>query len=208
MVNELGECFMVTVVTMMVNKLGECYDHCDYDDEWTWWMLYDHCDYGGKWTWRMLWSLWLWWWINLVNATITVTMIVNELGECFMVTVVTMIVNELGECYDHYGYAGEWTWWCYYDHCDRELTWRMISSMWLWSWMNLMNDMITRVGVNYIGTCTYLYLSTFFRVPACTLYLSFKNVLVLVLVPRYITRYLVLKDKYIASTSRFVQKKI
>ena len=65
----------------------------------------------------------------------------------------------------------------------------------------------SRIGAKYIGTCTYLYLSTFFRVLACTLYLSFKNVLVLVLVPKYITKYLVLKDKYIASTSRFVKKK-
>ena len=56
----------------------------------------------------------------------------------------------------------------------------------------------------YIGTCTYLYLSTFFRV--LPLYLSFKNVIVLV--PKYITKYLVLEDKYIASTSRFVQKYI
>ena len=59
-----------------------------------------------------------------------------------------------------------------------------------------------RIGVKYIGTCTYLYLSTFFRVLACTLFLSFKNVLV----PKYITKYLVLEDKYIASTSRFVKK--
>ena len=49
MVNELGECFMVTVVTMMVNELGECYDHCDYDGKWTWWMLYGHRgDYDGE----------------------------------------------------------------------------------------------------------------------------------------------------------------
>ena len=49
-----------------------------------------------------------------------------------------------------------------------------------------------RVGAKYIGTCTCLYLSTLFRVLACTLYLSFKNVLVLVLVlvPKYITKYL------------------
>ena len=46
--------------------------------------------------------------------------------------------------------------------------------------------------------------STFFRVLACTLYLSFKNVLVLV--PKYITKYFVLENKYIASTSHFVQK--
>ena len=61
-----------------------------------------------------------------------------------------------------------------------------------------------RVGAKYIGTCrpTCLYLSTFFRVLACTLYLSFKNVLV----PKYITKYLVLEDKYIAST--FVPKNI
>ena len=64
----------------------------------------------------------------------------------------------------------------------------------------------TRVGAKYIGTCTCLYLSNFFRVLACTLYLSFKNVLVLV--PKYITKYLVLEDKYIASTSRFVPQKI
>ena len=64
----------------------------------------------------------------------------------------------------------------------------------------------TRVGVKYIGTCTYLYLGTFFRVFACTLYLSLKNVHVLV--PKYITKYLVLEDKYIASTSRFVPKKL
>ena len=56
----------------------------------------------------------------------------------------------------------------------------------------------------YIGTCTCLYLSTFFRVLACILYLSFKNVLV----PKYITKYLLLEDKYIASTSRFVPKNI
>ena len=68
------------------------------------------------------------------------------------------------------------------------------------------------VGAKYIGTCTYLYLRTFFLVLACTLYLSFKNVLVLVLVPKYITSmYLVLEDKYIASRPtyiRFVQKNI
>ena len=69
-------------------------------------------------------------------------------------------------------------------------------------------NLYTRVGVKYIGTCTCLYLGTFFRVLACTLYLSLKNVLVLVLVPKYITKYLVLEDKYIASTSRFAQKYI
>ena len=67
--------------------------------------------------------------------------------------------------------------------------------------------LLCRVGAKYIGTCTCLYLSTFFRVLACTLYLSFKNVLVFVLVPKYITKYLVLEDKYIASTSCFVPKK-
>ena len=64
------------------------------------------------------------------------------------------------------------------------------------------NRGLDRVGAKYIGTCICLYLSTFFRVLARTLYLSFKNVLVLV--PKYITKYLVLEDKYIASTSRFV----
>ena len=59
---------------------------------------------------------------------------------------------------------------------------------------------LIRVGANYIGTCTYLYLSTSFRVLACTLYLSIKNVPVLV--PKYITTYLVIKDNYIAITSR------
>ena len=62
-----------------------------------------------------------------------------------------------------------------------------------------------RVGVKYIGTCTYLYLCTFFLVLACFVYLCFKNVLVLA--PKYITKYLVLEDKYIASTSRFAKKK-
>ena len=66
-----------------------------------------------------------------------------------------------------------------------------------------MRHVLFRVGAKYIGTCTYMYLSTFFRELACTLYLSFKNVLV----PNYITKNLVLEDKYIASTSRFVQKK-
>ena len=35
-----------------------------------------------------------------------------------------------------------------------------------------------RVGAKYIGTCTCMYISTFFRVFACTLYFSFENVLV------------------------------
>ena len=60
-------------------------------------------------------------------------------------------------------------------------------------------DAYTRVDAKYIGTCTYLFLSTFFRILACSLYLSFKNVLVLL--PKYITKYLILEDKYIASTS-------
>ena len=60
------------------------------------------------------------------------------------------------------------------------------------------NDAGFRGGAKYIATCTCLYLSTFFRVLACTLYLSFKTVLVLVL--RYITKYLVLEDKYNTST--------
>ena len=63
---------------------------------------------------------------------------------------------------------------------------------------------LIRVGAKYIGTCTYLFLSTSFQVLACTLYLSIKNVLVLV--PKYITTYLVIEDKYIAITSRFVPK--
>ena len=71
----------------------------------------------------------------------------------------------------------------------------------------LKNPMVdTRVRAKYIGTCTCLYLGTFFRVLACTLYLSFKNLLVRV--PKYITKYLVIEDKYIASTSRFFQKNI
>ena len=44
--------------------------------------------------------------MHLVNVMITVTMMVNELGECYMITV-TMMVNELGECYDHCDYDGE-----------------------------------------------------------------------------------------------------
>ena len=50
---------------------------------------------------------------------------------------------------------------------------------------------------------TYLYLSNFFRVIVCTLYLSLKNVLV----PKYITKYLVLEDKYIGSISVLFKKK-
>ena len=59
-------------------------------------------------------------------------------------------------------------------------------------------------GAKCIGTCTYLYLSAFFRVLACTLYLCFENVLV----PKYITTYLVLEDKYIASTSVLLKKNV
>ena len=73
----------------------------------------------------------------------------------------------------------------------------------------ILRDLLScRVGAKYIGTCTYLYLSTFFRVLACTMYLSFKNVLEPGLEPKYITKYLLFESKYIASTPRFVKKYI
>ena len=82
------------------------------------------------------------------------------------------------------------------------LNWVRRTSGWWDEWG--VTALQTRVGAKYIGTCTYLYLSTFFRVLACTLYLSFKNVLV----PKYITKYLVVEDKYIASTSVLLKKYI
>ena len=70
-------------------------------------------------------------------------------------------------------------------------------------WYMSKKDYLTvkgRVGAKYSGTCTCLYLSTFFRVlelqrSTCTCTCT------------QVTKYLVLEDMYIASTFSFVKKK-